>query len=169
MCFIKWFAIGLCWRDSNFKYVKNCDLIFFIVMRPFKKGCHNIRNVSIFRTIRDLQRQNNIMDHNITADTPHTQASNKISVINGEEGPPGDGEGRRLLSGGRRQQSCTYSAVLSSFFSPLKSPCLSHWCASMSCGMPSQSTFAGVNFRSYQNRFSPVPLDWRHLVLLRFY
>lgn len=101
MCFIKWFAIGLCWRDSNFKYVKNCDLIFFIVMRPFKKSCHNIRNVSIFRTIRDLQRQSNIMDHNITADTPHTQASNKISVINGEQGPPGDGEGRRLLSGGR--------------------------------------------------------------------
>lgn len=58
---------------SNIKCVKNWGLIFLIFITL------NIRNVSIFRTIRDFQRQNVITDYSITTDNPPIHASNKIS------------------------------------------------------------------------------------------
>lgn len=51
---------------------------FLYLHKLFKNGCHNTRNVSIFKTIRGFPRQNNIIDYNLITDAPHIPASNEI-------------------------------------------------------------------------------------------
>lgn len=119
LCFTTWFAIGLHWGDSKSKCVKIPFSSIFIKL--FKKCCHIIRNVSIFRTLRGFLRQNNITDYNITTDVPHIHAS-----VNGQEVLIGACEGRCLLSWERLKNKEAPTVLCIHLFHPVVTLHLPH-------------------------------------------